>query len=407
MGQSCFSMAITQTEHVPTVQSKNDSNSDSNSDNDSDSDNDRDSYGNLKSDLIIYRRGEETYRRYAQIDGSFDIRFYTMKSHTMPIVELYRIDCCGWYNRSQPMTIVGGHNYFAYFGPLTSLALLRTFADAVADEDSKHGKPQLVDPAKKWKLSFTPTSEGDCFSDHVMIQISPRQEEKNIPAGMSWMDVVKMLTIREFHCLAFRVSLEEYFAIASHVGVTSNDLIVPLLKEAWKVPVKAVTAKYMELVHTYGCQPDKKNGHTLLKLLFSDLRFIQQTPMQRTKSTESEEYYDEIIAHWYSCGIDICPDDQGDIVTAIFYSWNPRYLHWFLTKYPHIDLSLPGHDMYTGKLCKYGPYKVLDYHYTIPAHIIDNIDDVLYEFGRESIIDHHKMEINGKTKSRTKITFTS
>jgi len=331
----------------------------------------------------IELRNEQSMREMVHRKGCFDIMVDTCWQCT-PAAYITQMTCS--YNY---ICLSNDAAYFTSLGPATSLALLRTFADAVVRNDFEHGAPQLVDPMKKWKLPFMSTSEGQCFNHYVKFQLSPHQQAKNIPVGMTWMDVIKLLTIREFHRLAFRVSLDEYLAVASLIGITYKDLIYPLLKTARNAPVDVVTAKYMELVHKYGYRPEVEDGQTLLNLLFSDMRF------QHTDNAKPEKYYDKILAHWRSCGIDVRPDDPGYVVIAIFHSRNPRYLRWFLTKYPNINLSLPGRDFDTGELWKKKPYTALNhYMFALTADIVDKMDDVLREFGRESIIDHSALKIH-------------
>jgi hypothetical protein len=324
---------------------------------------------------------EQKLRNIVLDEGVFYIRINRQSHKNAPDALITKLQ--NGYERK--CTFIGPP-MFTRLGLQTGLALLHTFATAVANNDSENGTPLLVDPIKKWTLPFISTSEGPCFRKQVTFQIDPQQSIKYIPPGILWKDVVKLLMIKEFRYLAHHVSLDRIMPVALIAGVTASDLIEPLLLTLWDHnSVKTVTAKYMELVK-YGARPE--SGQKLFDLIFSYDRTYHRHP---DADIHEYEFCDEILAHWKSCGLDVCPDDPGMVVNHVLCSLNPIYLHWFLTNYPHIDLSVPGRHPTTGAIYKRTPYAEMIHCIFNPSYskeTINKMDDVLRKFGRESIIDH-------------------
>lgn len=266
------------------------------------------------------------------------------------------------------------HVYFGSLGAETGLAILRLFVEAVT-----HDTHQLIRVGKRWVLPAPSTSEKPPLKDGVTIELIDCVMKKYFPSDMSQMEMLKLLVIREFSCLAYRVPLDAFMTVALAAGVTASDLIEPLLTFPKRLPVKMITAKYMELVK-YGARPE--NGQMLLDLLFSDTRF------NHSWEIDGEEYYDVILAHWASCGVKFTSDNPGTVANQVFKSCNPKYLHWFLTTYPDADLTIPG-QYPDGTQSKTGPYAAMKRTGICPpAKNVEAIDAVLREFGRDAIIDH-------------------
>jgi hypothetical protein len=193
---------------------------------------------------------------------------------------------------------------------------------------------------------------------------------------------IKDLIAREFEQLAHKVPVAEFMGLAFAAGVSPTDLIRPLLTARGPpMTVAEITCRFMELVQVYGAKP---RGQAILDDLFTARRI--STKDSKTLLTcsccapkgDPDAFFDTILDYLRANGTDVVSAAPGRVTAQVFWSLDPNFLRWFLTRYPDIDLTVAP----CGS--KNTPYSVMFNHRAVTQkEEVEAMDEVLRSFGHD------------------------
>jgi hypothetical protein len=192
----------------------------------------------------------------------------------------------------------------------------------------------------------------------------------------------------QFDTLCSRVPFDTFLDFAVRRCKVDATTLIPHLLRTETLITSEITAKYLSLVRDWGAspQPGTLLGSTILKNVFQAKRLeTLDSPARRPCSccapTGDPVFYDAILDDLAARGLVVDPASPGDYSVEVFWSMDPAYLDWFLTRYPAADLSA----LATG--WTHSPASCMFNHRAVTTrHATTLMMDVLTKHGRDAIV---------------------
>ena len=198
------------------------------------------------------------------------------------------------------------------------------------------------------------------------------------------LELLGSVLLSEFHKIGPHVALSRVVPLLKTFGKHSTKLVVPVLEMV--APAADITARYFELVRVWGAVP---HGDAVLKAVFcaKRLKSLASPCLKKCSCCApggDPVFFDEILDHLAaSTGTVLDQASPGLAAVEVFWSLDPAYLDWFLTRYPRANLMVPA-PLWT-KL----PYAAMFGHRVVTLEDeVEAMNAVLRRHGRGSVVDH-------------------